>query len=992
MTLDSPDLLNTMSREMAAEFKGECGGAMPSTFVGRQMTVQGRDGSYIGCGSVAGYMPGVTDAIAILNKHYYYNGNLNPRALIHVNENNARLQITAVISGLPVNEDVEIHINSGFECPGPDKVLSMLYPASQQPDLTTIQTGNSLFVLRPETADILGNIFFQANSFNSELKSTTLSFLAGRVITIQHKTSGALVCGTIEPTTMLVVPVVPSATAAPSAPSSVDMSVVRGGLIMAAQAGSGVALRGTVLMSAARAIEAPCLINFKSKNCEGTENLFPEISLDRINGVCQLTQHELNVSIDPFAAGDGASLRGAAVTVSNGAEAPICGRLAGPLSEVPTPDPKMCSESDGLRGASIGFIVLSTISLLLLTALYIILRADATEKTVIQVSTKVVKKIDAARTVSTGKVETAKKHISSVRHAVRNSVHTHRSVHHSVNGPKAGARVHLLGAEAADIDTTPDVVMVRNHSQKFQLKANGLADPTKTRKPRLLALHGTGSNKDVTKRQLRNLGITEELFTIFFLNGPVKEAQEGPGLEGLFEGPFYSWFDKKAMNKDTVLEMLGSVVMFIKNNNIDGLFGFSQGGVVASAIMQPEVRELLCSYLGVQLRSEQQRYNANFNLSFSMLAHSASSELVRSTLGLEPQAAPNSINGHSIHLIGISDPGKPKSEAEALVFEGGATRLIVYHAGAHELPRELETNELLYIRVMTHIGESLRPKTQTSLGVGAKVFKFKNRLRSSLSREKPASILEKPQRAFAEEEPFPPSLPPSPPLASAASNDALSIDGATETSSRRESSRVDRNTERIVETAVAAASDVAAIVGRALVPAGQGTDQPPRVRRTTKESFLRRTTKESLLVTTNETALPVRMRRTTKDTMIDAFAAGKEVTFPKGFIGTPGAVYSIKQADGEETFVADHLVVPTTADTLPWQTISKYSSVSVSPLQQLVRVKISPEADNYPCTLRGLLTAQPYDAPCIRTASNPNIALTYGQLHSFMAPGEPVLH
>lgn len=975
MTLDSPDLLNTMSREMAAEFKGECGGAMPSTFVGRQMTVQGRDGSYIGCGSVAGYMPGVTDAIAILNKHYYYNGNLNPRALIHVNENNARLQITAVISGLPVNEDVEIHINSGFECPGPDKVLSMLYPASQQPDLTTIQTGNSLFVLRPETADILGNIFFQANSFNSELKSTTLSFLAGRVITIQHKTSGALVCGTIEPTTMLVVPVVPSATAAPSAPSSVDMSVVRGGLIMAAQAGSGVALRGTVLMSAARAIEAPCLINFKSKNCEGTENLFPEISLDRINGVCQLTQHELNVSIDPFAAGDGASLRGAAVTVSNGAEAPICGRLAGPLSEVPTPDPKMCSESDGLRGASIGFIVLSTISLLLLTALYIILRADATEKTVIQVSTKVVKKIDAARTVSIGKVETAKKHISSVRHAVRNSVHTHRSVHHSVNGPKAGARVHLLGAEAADIDTTPDVVMVRNRSQKFQLKANGLADPTKTRKPRLLALHGTGSNKDVTKRQLRNLGITEELFTIFFLNGPVKEAQEGPGLEGLFEGPFYSWFDKKAMNKDTVLEMLGSVVMFIKNNNIDGLFGFSQGGVVASAIMQPEVRELLCSYLGVQLRSEQQRYNANFNLSFSMLAHSASSELVRSTLGLEPQAAPNSINGHSIHLIGISDPGKPKSEAEALVFEGGATRLIVYHAGAHELPRELETNELLYIRVMTHIGESLRPKTQTSLGVAMKVFKFKNRLMLSLSREKPASILEKPQREFAEEELFPPSLPPSPPLASAASNDALSIDGATETSSRRESSRVDRNTERIVETAVAAASDVAAIVGRALVPAGQGTDQPPRVRRTT-----------------NETALPVRMRRTTKDTMIDAFAAGKEVTFPKGFIGTPGAVYSIKQADGEETFVADHLVVPTTADTLPWQTISKYSSVSVSPLQQLVRVKISPEADNYPCTLRGLLTAQPYDAPCIRTASNPNIALTYGQLHSFMAPGEPVLH
>ena len=587
MTLDSPDLMNTMSREMA-EFKGECGGAMPPTFVGRQLTVHGRDGSYIGCGTVAGYMPGVTDAIAVLSKHYHNSGN-PPKTLIHINEKDQLVQITAVISGLAVRQSVEIHIHAGFECPGPDEVLSMLYsPSHQQPNPTMIQTGNSLFVLTTETADSYGNIFFQSN-----INSTSLSFLAGCVITIQQNYGSAFVCGTIEPTALLVAPLVPSVTAAPS----VDVSVVRGGLIMAAQAGTGVALRGTVLMSAALGIESPCFVSFKAK-CSDTANLIPQIPLERRNGVCQLTKHVLQISIDPFAGG-GASLRGAFVTVSSRAGEPSCGSLIGPLSEVPTPDPNLCyNDSDDLRGASIGFIVLSTIVLVLLTAMYMLLRADAAEKTVIHVSTAVAKKMDAARKVSSEKVAKAKHSIHSVRRRPA-----------AASGPKDGVHVHLLGEEAASIDMEPSAPRIRNDSVKFQLKSDPFAAGAK---PRLLALHGMGSNKEVTKRQLRNLGITEELFTLVFLNGSVKAAQEGPGLEGLFEGPFYSWFDKNAMDKETLLEMLGSVVMFIKKNNIDGLFGFSQGGVVASAIMQPEIRELICSYLGVRLRRDGDRYNANF--------------------------------------------------------------------------------------------------------------------------------------------------------------------------------------------------------------------------------------------------------------------------------------------------------------------------------------------------------------------------------------------
>ena len=958
MRLDSPDFLNTISREMA-EFKGECGGAMPSTFVGRQMIVHGRAGSYIGCGSVAGYMPGVTDAIAVLNKHY--RGNLNPKTLVHINENDAGLHITAVLSGLAARQDVQIHIHAGFECPRPDEALSMLYSPSQQSDPTSIQLGTSLLVLAPAKTDSFGNVFYQTNISSTTL---SLSFLAGRIMTIQDKTSSvALVCGTIEPTTLLVVPVVPSAIVVPSA----DVSFVGGGLIMAAQAGSGVALRGTVLMTAALEVEALCIVSFTS-SCEDTANpIIPEIILNANDvGACQLTQHVLGVSVDPLTSG-GASLRGAVVTVSSGAGDPICGRLVGPLSEVPTPDPNICNVSDKLRGASIGFIVLSTIVLLLFTAMSLLLRADAAEKIVASLSTLVSTSLVKLGRTSNANFKKAKESISSSRNLLsldrsrsRSSLYGDLRDRHTAGSHKGGAHVYdwLLDGTSADTDTTPNVVIVHNASERFQLKASPFAS---SRKPRLLALHGMGSNKDVTKRQLRNLGITEELFTIVYLNGPVNETHEGPGLEGLFEGPFYSWLDKGALDKDTVLEMLGSVVLFIQNNNIDGVFGFSQGGGVLSAIMQPEVRELLCSYLGVRLRSEDQYHNANFDLNFCMLAHSASSELVRKTLGLRPQAAVNTINGHSIHLIGISDPGKPKSEAEALIFNGGVERLIVYHAGAHELPRELETNELLYIRVMTRIGESLKPEGCSSRATAHVISEdaFTDSVAEEVIAKEAALECE---QVYLEEGSLPScilptSLPPSPPHAF---HEALPI---ADESAAQQPPRVRRTTK---ETVVAAAS----IVGKALTVPAAG--QPPRVRRTTKELFM-------------ATTRP----RGPSFVALEKDVATKDVAFPKELSGTPGAVHSIKQADGEKTFFADHLTVPTTAKTLSWQPISKFSSVSVSPLQQLVRVKVSPEADDHPCTLRGLLTAQPYDAPCIRTASDPSISLTYGQLHDFMAPGEP---
>ena len=76
---------------------------------------------------------------------------------------------------------------------------------------------------------------------------------------------------------------------------------------------------------------------------------------------------------------------------------------------------------------------------------------------------------------------------------------------------------------------------------------------------------------------------------------------------------------------------------------------------------------------------------------------------------------------------------RPRSEAEALVFKGGAKRLILYHTAAHELPRELESNELLYNRVMTHIAESLKPAPD----VGKLIFQCAQKIKKLIKTRRP---------------------------------------------------------------------------------------------------------------------------------------------------------------------------------------------------------------------------------------------------------------
>ncbi len=117
-----------------------------------------------------------------------------------------------------------------------------------------------------------------------------------------------------------------------------------------------------------------------------------------------------------------------------------------------------------------------------------------------------------------------------------------------------------------------------------------------TYRPRILALHGAQSNNNVTRLQLSNLHITDDDYDIDYLQGGVEVAEAHCSLDGLIQGPFYSWFDKD--DSASVIRAVWDVVNYCRMHGpFDGIYGFSSGAVVASLVANlprdTELRDLL---------------------------------------------------------------------------------------------------------------------------------------------------------------------------------------------------------------------------------------------------------------------------------------------------------------------------------------------------------------------------------------------------------------
>ena len=473
--LDSPDLISTISREMAG-LEGECEGWMPPTFYGRQMIVHGREGQYLGCGTVSGFLPGVTDALGSMTKYRLYDG-VNATALVHVKSLDSGLDLTAVLTGLPPNSGVVFRVHAGFECPGHDPVISKLYPIPDQPDGSSIQTGYVLYTMNADV-DEFGNAFIQ-----QALDGATMSHVAGRVVIAATADDVELACGTIEPTSALIQPIVPQ-------------QAVRGSLIVAAQTSSGVALRGVLLFDSA----TPTGTIDVAPSCTDSAQPILQIPFNATDGAYQLKQHVLGVSINALD-DSSQSLRGTFIKISSSGIITICaGSLSGPAGEVPTPRADLCTVKSGLRGVVVGFTVLGAAGILLIAALLVLLNFDSFLGGAKGGLKSGRKRVQLARQLSLGSIPRSASRLSA-RSSQRSSFFSRSSFRRDT--------------EVFNPETD---VMVAMHAFRSQHQAVhrplNVAHSTDLNKPRLLALHGTASNSSVTRLQLKNLGIDESLFEI----------------------------------------------------------------------------------------------------------------------------------------------------------------------------------------------------------------------------------------------------------------------------------------------------------------------------------------------------------------------------------------------------------------------------------------------------------------------------------------------
>ncbi|WP_045883392.1 AMP-binding protein [Pseudomonas chlororaphis] len=211
---------------------------------------------------------------------------------------------------------------------------------------------------------------------------------------------------------------------------------------------------------------------------------------------------------------------------------------------------------------------------------------------------------------------------------------------------------------------------------------------------RILALHGRGSNNDVTRMQWKNLGLNESEYDIFYLNGPLPSHRPGPGIEefeDLIAGPWYSWLPADdGEPAQTSVDALCDAVLHVlsvleKEGPFDGIFGFSQGGVIASLVDGLPADAALIAALQKRtgrLISPRRENGALFRATLIACAGaSLSLSELRSRAGLGPVPAP-SAQSRSIHLIGREDDYKPWSESLAL---SAAARAVFYLDGGHAI-------------------------------------------------------------------------------------------------------------------------------------------------------------------------------------------------------------------------------------------------------------------------------------------------------------------
>ena len=220
---------------------------------------------------------------------------------------------------------------------------------------------------------------------------------------------------------------------------------------------------------------------------------------------------------------------------------------------------------------------------------------------------------------------------------------------------------------------------------------------------RILCLHGHGSNNDITDIQLQGLALqARHGVSCDLLEAHLDSTAQTPTLELFSERPFRTWFrwylpTGGPFATSTLDDSLDRIMEVVDSNGpYDGVYGFSQGAFVCTALCNPTV-----------WRDRFGRTQCPFQ--FAILANSGMSDrLTTCQIASAPATKPMRkklefpVAIPSLHLVGAKDWYKEGQVRHASLFEAA---MIYEHANGHEIPLRLaQDNDLA-----SAIAEFLRP-------------------------------------------------------------------------------------------------------------------------------------------------------------------------------------------------------------------------------------------------------------------------------------------
>ena len=168
---------------------------------------------------------------------------------------------------------------------------------------------------------------------------------------------------------------------------------------------------------------------------------------------------------------------------------------------------------------------------------------------------------------------------------------------------------------------------------------------------KILALHGRGSNNDITAIQLSSLEIPTRCVADL-LSAPHSSSPQSDVFHMLSNRAFHEWgHDEKALK--------GVLAYIERYGPYDGLYGFSQGAAVVTALSKPGVAE---------------GFGSKRTWRFVICACGV------------PPPGDGRVNLPSLQISGARDPFRTASKALADVYEAP---VLLEHAGGHELPLKL---------------------------------------------------------------------------------------------------------------------------------------------------------------------------------------------------------------------------------------------------------------------------------------------------------------